>query len=213
MLPGDVAYQLQVAGTVLLVTERAEDELARGIVDGAHEREPGTTALEPVVVAAIDLDEHTFAEHALATAAVPWCAPLPGAGHACSTEDAPDAGPAEREALPLGEQLGQVAVVGAAVVVADGQLDDLLPGVLVDAAGAGPAAVPVGQCRGALGEEPDPQAPGVPDRDAEPRGGLLDGQVATHQVGQDATPSLFFPAQADRVSPHGRLTKSLISQH
>jgi hypothetical protein len=195
MLAGDVAHELQVAGAVLLVAERAEHELAGGVIDAAHE------------------GEHALARHTLAPAAVSGCSPLPWAGHAGGAEDAPHGRTAERDALALGEQLGEVAVGGTTMVVAPGQRHDPRSGVRVDAAWAGPAAVAVGEGRGALGEQASPQAPGLPGRDAEPLRRLLDGQVTPAEVGQDAAPSLFFDGQADHVSHVGRLTKSLISPH
>ena len=52
-----VAQDDEIPRRVLLVAERGPDQDARGIVDPAHERQPGPAALEPVVAAAVDLDE------------------------------------------------------------------------------------------------------------------------------------------------------------
>ena len=46
--------------SVLLVAEEGEGDGACGIVYGCDEREVGATALEPVMLAAINLQQHAF---------------------------------------------------------------------------------------------------------------------------------------------------------
>ena len=161
------------------------------------------------MAAAIDLDEHALTGHALATAAMAWRAAATGALDPGRAEDAPDAGPGQADALPLGEQLGEVDVVGAAIGSARGERDHAPPEVPVDASWACSTTVAVGQGSGSLGKEAGTQPPDVADRHTEQPRRLVDGQVSSHQVGQDTGATLFFGRQADRVSHVGRLTKSL----
>ena len=183
---GDVAHQLQVAGAVLLVTEGGEDEGARGIVDRAHEREPRTPALEPVVAGSVDLHEHARAGHALAAGAVARGPSWSCTGDARLTQDALHAGPGQDDALALREQLGEVTVVGAAIGVAPRELGHPIAKRPLDPVRADAATVAMGKGRGTLLEEAGPQAPGLALRDAQPGCGLFDGQVTFDEVGQDA---------------------------
>ncbi len=68
---GHVAQHGQVPDAVLLLAEHGPDEDPGRVVDPAHQGEPGPAALEPVVPAAVDLDEQARLGHALAPAAVP----------------------------------------------------------------------------------------------------------------------------------------------
>ena len=130
---------------------------ACGVVDGEQQGEARATLLEPGVVAAVELEQHPRARHALAPHAVLWRAAPPRAGHAGPRQDAPHRGAAEGEALVLLEQLGEVGVVGARVArggeARHGSRDGLGDGVV-----GAPAAVAVGERLGAElpvgGQEP-----------------------------------------------------------
>ena len=130
---------------------------ARGVVDGEQQGEARAALLEPGVVAAVELEQHPRARHALAPHAVLWRAAPPRAGHAGPRQDAPHRGAAEGEALVLLQQLGEVGVVGARVArggeARHGSRDGLGDGVVGAA-----AAVAVGKGLGADlpvgGEEP-----------------------------------------------------------
>ena len=101
------------------------------IVDPAHERQPGPAALEPVVAAAVDLDEQPGLGHPVAPAAVPGRPAVPRARDPLGPQDPADGDPAEHDPLALGEQLGEVRVVDARIG-GPGQGQDPRPGRLVD---------------------------------------------------------------------------------
>ena len=62
---------------------------------------------------AVDLDQHPLLGHALAPEPVLLGAAAPRAADAGLDQDAAHRGPAQVDPLPLPEQLGEVAVVGA----------------------------------------------------------------------------------------------------
>ena len=72
--------------------------------------------------AAVDLHQHALLGHALAPEPVLLRPATAGAADASLHQDAAHRGPAQVDPLPLPQQLGEVAVVGAGVAVA-GQLD------------------------------------------------------------------------------------------
>ena len=108
---GRLDERLEVAHGVLLLAEHRPGHGAGGIVDGTHEREPWSSALEPVVLAAVDLEQDASLGHPLATAAV---AAWPAASHRGEAGLGQD--PAQRprwydDALAFLEQFGQVGSV------------------------------------------------------------------------------------------------------
>jgi hypothetical protein len=110
----------------------------------------------------------------------------------------------------LGEEIDQVAVVGALEPSA-GQLDDPSANDIVQTpARRGPPAVAVDEPRRALLAEPALEPPDRPLREAQESGRLGDHQRACHDSCQNHRPPLFFDRHRDL--PHlGRLTKSLSS--
>src|SRR2546428_4500572 len=73
------------------------------------------TALQPVVRAAVDLDEHARARHALASAPVATGSTAFGAADAGVVQDPPQRGVGDVQALPLGEEFLEVEMVGPRV--------------------------------------------------------------------------------------------------
>ena len=208
---GDVAHELEVARAVLLVAEGGEDEPARGVVDGAHEREPGPATLEPVVAAAVDLEEQALAGHPLATAPVAgrpagaWAGTPPPAGSAARTGARARCPHARRAARSGGCRWHRGRRRPWPAPPRARASPSRSPG-------ARPTPVAVGERRRALGEEAGPEAPGLAHRDIEQLGGLLDVEVPRHQMGQDPSAPLLLGRQRDRVSHRGRLTRSLSSR-
>jgi hypothetical protein len=109
-------------------------DLAGGVVDGAEEAGLGLVWAEPVVEAAVYLQEHSFLRSAVPMAAMSgWSALLLGPLSRLATE-ALHARPTEDHALVAEEQLLKVAVV-ASGVTAGTQLHHLRPNVVAEAVG------------------------------------------------------------------------------
>ena len=68
-------------------------------------------------MAAVQLHQHARLGHPLAAETVLRRAPTPRTADARLGENAPHRGPAQVDALPLAEQLGEVGVVGALVAL------------------------------------------------------------------------------------------------
>ena len=71
-------------------------------------------------MAAVQLHQHPSLRHPLTAETVLWRAPAAGTANARVGQNAPHRGPAEVDAFPLAQQLGEVGVVGALVAL-DGQ--------------------------------------------------------------------------------------------
>ena len=205
----DREEQHEVARGILLLAEDRARHRARGVVDGAQQAEPRTAALEPVVGAAVELEEHALGRHPWPAAAVPRRPPAPRAGDALGAQDGPHRLAAHEDALPLREQVGEVAVVELAVPLPP-QLDDPGPGPGIDAARRGPAAVPVDQPCRALPREGGSQAPQLARREPELLARLGHREGSLEDPRQDPGPSLLGDRHRDRLHL-GRLTRSLRS--
>ena len=105
----------------------------------------GTSVPQPGMMAAVNLHQHAFLGHSLPSHPVSGRPTFPRAGNARPGQDAVHRSPAEVNPLPVTQQLGEVGLIGSGI--GDGV--------------AGPtAAVPVGQCVGALLAIGRQQAPG-----------------------------------------------------
>jgi hypothetical protein len=134
------------------------------------------------------------------------------AGDAGGPEDPADAHAAADDPLALGQELGEVAVVGAVVPTA-GEGPDLLAGSLVDPARRRLTAIAMDQPSRTLVGEPTLEAPDRANREAEELGRFADLDLACHHLRHHPRSSLLDRRHRDRL-PHGRrLTNSLISWH
>ena len=182
---------------------------ACGVVDGEQQGEARATLLKPGVMAAVELEQHPRARHALAPDAVLWRAAPPRAGHAGPRQDAPHRGAAEGEALVLLEQLGEVGVVGARVArggeARHGSRDGLGDGVVGAA-----AAVAVGKGLGAglpVGAE---EPADVALAEVHQRGRLPDRDLLGEDTVEYVEPCLFVLVQCHFL--HGRHPRTLRGQ-
>lgn len=132
----------EVAIGLFVEPEDRRRDLAGRIIDGAVEDEAGATAFQPVMLAAIPLEEQAGRGHALAPP--PEATPVagPGTRKAGGQEDAADGGAGEDDPVDFGEFLGQVLVVEASIGGAGQPGDPALQGG-GDAIGSGTAAVPM----------------------------------------------------------------------
>ena len=158
----------EVAGGIFLRPEDRRGDLVGRIVDRALEDETGPAPFEPVVVAAIPLEEQAGLGHAVAASAEAAPPARPGAGQTGSQQDAVDRRAREDDPVSLREFLGEVLVIEPGIGRARQPHDAALEG-FGDAIGSGTAAVPMGQGGWAVPPERREQAPAVPERDAQER--------------------------------------------
>ena len=142
-------HQGEVSPGVLLGTEHRVDHGAGGVVNRQQQGELGTVIAQPPVETAVDLHQHPSLGHPLPPHPMLGRTPVAWAGNARPGQNAPHGGPAEVDALPVPEQLGEVGVVGASVGGA-GQLDHRGCLIVRNSVAGSAASVPVGQCGGAL---------------------------------------------------------------
>lgn len=184
---GDRPEELEVSGRVLLRAEDRCGDAPGGVVDRAQERELRPLWSQPGVAAPVELEEQALGRHPLAPAAVPRSPAPAGRGNPLRRQDPPDARAAERDPLPLREQLGEVGVVGSHIAAGgEGQQPSLQ--VVRDAALAGPAPVAVDEPGRPRRPEQPQQAPemtlGTPQR----RGRRRRGRVRPRRRGSGSRP-------------------------
>lgn len=167
----------QVAGGVLVEPELRPPEGPRGIVDGSQECQPWSAPFKPIVTAAIELEEGACRRQALAAAAMTRRTPPPGTRDARPAQDAPQRGASDDDPVPLGEQLGEVAVVRSGVRSGHQRKDPLDDGRVRSPGRAAPA-VPMHQAGRAMVTLRGPQPEYLADRQIQLLRGLLDRQVA-----------------------------------
>jgi hypothetical protein len=132
----DVEEELGVAMEVLLVTEDESQDGVGGVVDHAVQAEDGGLGAPPAALAAVDEAQLAGAGGGFPPAAV-GARPAPVLGGHPALAAEPADGLAADGHSPLGEQLGQMAVVEADR--ARQEVQDLLPDAVLDPASGGPA--------------------------------------------------------------------------
>jgi len=190
----------QVRPAVLDRAEGRPDDRPGRVVDGADEGQPRPAALEPVVRTAVDLDQQPGLGHPLAAAPVPRRAALPGGPQAGPAEQALERRAADDDALGLGQQLGQVAVVDAPIA-APREVHDARPVGRREAPRRGPAAVAVDDALDAHRPVPCAQPPGRPLARVEKRHGRIDRERSLAPADQDIVPLLVSWVQGQSL-PH-----------
>ena len=115
-------HQQEVAPGVLLWAEYGVGHSAGGIIHRQQQYESGPSVLEPAMMAAADLQQHALLGHPFPAHPVFGRTVLPGAEQARAVEETAYRLSAWVNALPLCQNLGQVAVVEAGVLLA-GQVD------------------------------------------------------------------------------------------
>jgi hypothetical protein len=89
-------------GIFLFPEDRLRDQAGR-VIDRTDQDEPGCPAFEPVVAAAIELEQEALGGHPWSAAAMGWCPALAGAGPARGPQDPAQARSAEHDRLALGQ--------------------------------------------------------------------------------------------------------------
>lgn len=134
----------EVAMGIFLRPEDGGGDRVGGIIDGALEDQAGAAPLEPVVVAAVPLEEQARLRHAGAAAAEATGPSRPWTGETGGQQDPMDRGAREDDAVDLGEFLGQMLVIESGIGRAGQPYDATLKGS-GNAIGGGAAPVPMGQ--------------------------------------------------------------------
>ncbi len=161
----------EVAGGLFLRPEDRGGDLVGGIVDGAVEHEARPAPFEPIVVAAVPLEEQAGLRHALAPTTEPAAVARPRAGEAGRPEPTVDRGPRDGQAVGLSEVLGEVGVVEPGVA-SFGQAHDFPVEGVGESIVWGPAAIAVGQRGRAAAAEPSQEASAVSQRKPQELRGL-----------------------------------------
>ena len=110
--------QRQVAPGVLAGVKDGLSHHSGGVVHGQQQHELVCPVLQPGMVAAVHLNEHPRLGHALTPEPVLLGAAASRAADASLDQDPAHRGTAQVDPLPLLQQLGEVAVVGAGIAVA-----------------------------------------------------------------------------------------------
>ena len=189
----------EIARTVLLLAEGGPGHQAGGIVDAGHEREPGTATLEPVVAAAVDLEEHARLRHPLAAEPVAPRSPSPYRGQPGLGEDPTQCPLGHDDALALGEQVGEVGPVDVRIR-GRGQLHESSSQLVVEPVGWHPTPVAVDECGGALVRVITcQQSAQRAHREVQVRGRLLRRQLTGQDMVEHPEPLLCPSTQRDRL--------------
>jgi hypothetical protein len=106
---------LEVPLGVLLLPEAGPGDQTGGVVDAADQGEVRATTLQPVVAAAVDLEQHALARIAVSTLPMPGWPSAPDRGHPGGGEDAVRGGAGEDDAVILRQLLGEVLAIEAGV--------------------------------------------------------------------------------------------------
>jgi hypothetical protein len=188
----------EVARGILGRPEGGSRHPARRIVDPAHEREPGSPALEPVVAAAVDLEQESLPGHPVAPAPVARRTPATDRGKPRRIED-PAQGPlGHRDPFALREQLGQVRPVDPRVH-GPGELDQSVPQVIGCPMSGHAPGVAMDQACEPLGPKCGQQPADLAHREPQDPRRLVRGDPAGIKVLQDVEAPLRPGIHPDRV--------------
>jgi len=165
----------------------------------------GSATLQPVMPAAVDLEQHPLPGIAVPPLPMPGWPPVANTGHAGNRQDAVHGGAGEKDAVVLGEHLREVLPVEAGIG-AGGQLDHPGRHGGVQRMPRPAPAVAVGQGRRSPRSVRGPEPAQLADGDAEELGRLRCDHDPHLEVVEDQKALLLGVAQGDRIL-HGR-TKS-----
>ena len=205
------AQHQEIAVGIFLRAKGAGEDFTGGIVDGGVEDKAGAAVLEPGMVAAIHLDEQAGLRHALPAAAMAGWAASTGTPDARRAQKPVDGGAGQMQGVPLGEKLGELAIIHASVD-GPGEGDDAGPDGLSHSPRGDAIAVAMGECGQAVLPGLGQQATDVTNREAHEPRGVRHGEAPFEELDQDMRSLLFSPAQDDSPPVHSsRVTESLSS--
>ena len=207
----ELAQDQEIAVCVFLRAKDAGEDFAGGIVDGGMEDEAGAAVLEPGVVAAVHLDEQAGLRHARPAAAMARGAALARTANAGGAQQSLHRGSRQVQRLPLGEELGELTIVHAAVAAA-GEGDEAGPDDLGGPTWGRAPAVAMGQCGETMLADLRQEATDMTDREAHEPCGVRHGETPLEELGQDMRSLLLSPAQRHCPPVHApRVTGTLSS--
>jgi hypothetical protein len=204
-----LVQKVEIARGILLVAEDRPDDQAGGVIDCPNQAQPGPPALEPVVAAAIELEEGAFGRQPRTAAAICRSTPPARARDAGLAEDRAEAFATDDDPFALGQKLPEVAVIDRTVRSPDG--DDRGPDLGRRAARGGSTSVAMDEPARAGFGEGRPQPPDLALRETEECCPLGHRQGPGRHSGENPRALLFACIHRDRL--HGwRLTNSLGSR-
>ena len=107
----DLPQHQQAAAEVLLFLDQGEGDLPGGAVHGTHEAQGGSPSLQPVVAAAVGLQQHPLLGQALPALIARGPPTATGPADAPGKQDPPHSGAGHLDARRLHQHLSQVQVV------------------------------------------------------------------------------------------------------
>ena len=118
MFSDQAAHEQEVAPGILLFGEPGAGHGTGGIVHCQQQRKPGTFLTQPLVVAAVDLQEHPLLGHTPAAYPVLLRAAAARAADASPDQNAAHGGTAQINTFLISQEFGEVSVVCSRVVSA-----------------------------------------------------------------------------------------------
>jgi hypothetical protein len=199
----EAAEEEKVPMGVFLLPKDSGEDLPGGGIDGGEEDEAGPPVLKPRMMTAVHLHEEAGLRHPLTTAPMPGWTPRAGTADASGAQQALHGFPGYPHALAFRQQFGELVIVHAGID-GPGQGED--PGTeLCDQATRGrPAAIAVGEGRGAVSQQAPQEPPEMTRREAQEMGRLPGGQDAVKDTGQEMHALVLSLGQGDRLPGHGR---------
>jgi len=156
----------------------------------------GPAALQPIVAAAVHLEQHALLREPLTPSPMPGRTSPARCPDALAQQDAPHAGPGQVQAVAFGEQFRQVRVVGP-VIGPQSQRHDRLPHLGTEGTRRGAPAVAVSEGSDAVVPEGRQQPSHVAHRNAHQVRRLRAGEGPALHFVEDHDPLLLFAVQRD----------------
>ncbi len=181
---GDVPEEAEVAIGILRVPKLAYEHAPGGIVHDGEESHPWATPFQPVVHAAVDLEEHARAGHALAPTPVATGPASLRALESGVVQHAPQRSVGDMDPFPLGQQLLEMEMIGTRVRGLR-QGDDPVAQRIVQAARRAATAIAVDQGGGPARPVLGPQATDVTRRPPEQGSGVGGRQLCPFERVED----------------------------
>ena len=201
--------EAEIPRPIFLLAEDAAKDLPGRVIDGGVQDKRRAPILEPLMVAAIQLDEQASLGHALAAVAVARGPAGAGTGDAGGAEEALERGTGDDEALTFAEELGEVMIIDAGVA-GPGEGDDLRAEGGGQATRTRPASIAVGQGRWSGRAHGGQESADLPAGQAHELGSGGHGQDPSRQAGEDMRAMLLLFRQGHCLPVHGpRVTESL----
>lgn len=176
----ECAQHQEVPMGIFLVAKDGGGHFPGGIVYDGEQSQTRAPLLEPVVVAAIQLDQQAGRGHALSAPPVSRRASPPGTAEPGRAEDAVDGGLGEHEAFAFSQELTKVRMVDSGVGGL-GELDDPDADGFSHASRRGATAVPVDQHLRTVPAISASEAPDLTGRESQEIGGFCHQKLATVQ--------------------------------